>query len=183
MKKVVLLGDSIRLIGYGLRVREMLGDDYEVWQPEDNCRFAKYTLLGCEEWAEGIAGADVIHWNNGLWDVCNRFGDGSFSTKEEYVLNMVRVAKILMRTTKNLIFATTTPIHEGQATIKNEVIDEYNEAAVEALSAIGVKINDLNSFVRPNLFEYVREDDKMHLTEKGIEACAIEIAEYIKNIV
>ena len=183
MKKVVLLGDSIRLIGYGLRIGEYLGEDYEVWQPEDNCRFAKYTLLGCEEWAEGIKGADVIHWNNGLWDVCNRFGDGSFSTKEEYVANIVRVAKILLRTTKNVIFATTTPVHEGQATIKNEVIDEYNEAVVTALKEIGVKINDLNAFIRPNIFEFVREDDKMHLTDKGIEAAAKEVAECIKELV
>ena len=183
MKKVVLLGDSIRLIGYGLKLGEVLGEEYEGWQPEDNCRFSKYTLLGCEEWAEGIKNADVIHWNNGLWDVCNRFGDGAFSTKEEYVTNMLRIAKILMRTTPNLIFATTTPVHEGQATIKNEVIDEYNLAVTEALKGIGVKINDLNAFVRPNLFDYVREDDKMHLTEKGIDACAKEIAEYIKAIV
>lgn len=43
-KKVVLLGDSIRQIGYGKKVEELLKPDYEVWQPEDNCRFAKYTL-------------------------------------------------------------------------------------------------------------------------------------------
>lgn len=183
MKKVVLLGDSIRQIGYGLKVGEMLGEDYEVWQPDDNCRFAKYTLLGCELWADGLKNADVIHWNNGLWDICDRFGDGSFSTKDEYVANMVRVAKLLMRTTKNLIFATTTPVHEGQATIKNETIIEYNEAVVKALSEIGVKINDLHAFVRPNLFEYVREDDKMHLTEKGIDACAKEVADCIKEII
>ena len=43
MKKVVLLGDSIRLIGYGTIVPKMLGEEYEVFQPEDNCRWAKYT--------------------------------------------------------------------------------------------------------------------------------------------
>ena len=183
MKKIVLLGDSIRLIGYGTKVPEMLGDGYTVFQPEDNCRWAKYTERMLFDYNENIKDADVIHWNNGLWDVCNRFGDGAFSSKEEYVTNMLRIAKILMRTTKNLIFATTTPVHEGQKTIKNEVIDEYNSAVVEALKGIGVKINDLNAFVRPNLFDYVREDDKMHLTEKGIDACAKEIAECIKALV
>lgn len=44
VKKVVLLGDSVRLIGYGPRVPEMLGEDYSVFQSEDNCRFVKYTL-------------------------------------------------------------------------------------------------------------------------------------------
>ena len=44
MKKVTLLGDSIRQIGYGTKVPELLGDEYQVFQPEDNCRFVKYTL-------------------------------------------------------------------------------------------------------------------------------------------
>ena len=41
MKKVVLLGDSIRLIGYGTKVPEMLGPEYTVWQPSDNGRYAQ----------------------------------------------------------------------------------------------------------------------------------------------
>ena len=40
MKKAVLIGDSIRMIGYGAPVAERLGDEFEVWQPDDNCRFA-----------------------------------------------------------------------------------------------------------------------------------------------
>lgn len=44
MKKVILLGDSIRLIGYGTKLPEILGADYDVWQPEENCRFSNYTL-------------------------------------------------------------------------------------------------------------------------------------------
>ena len=63
MKKVVLLGDSIRLIGYGKRVVELLGDQCTVWQPEDNCRFAKYTLRMLFDEQQNIKNADVIHWN------------------------------------------------------------------------------------------------------------------------
>ena len=45
MKKVTLLGDSIRQIGYGKTVAEELGKEgIEVFQPEENCRFSKYTL-------------------------------------------------------------------------------------------------------------------------------------------
>ena len=43
MKKLVLLGDSIRLIGYGTRLPALLRDEYEIWQPADNCRWADYT--------------------------------------------------------------------------------------------------------------------------------------------
>ena len=70
MKKIVLLGDSIRLWGYGTRVPEMLGEEYEVFQPEDNCRFAKYTLRMVFDLKAQIEGSEVIHWNNGHWDLC-----------------------------------------------------------------------------------------------------------------
>ena len=46
------------------------------------------------EWAEGIEGSDIIHWNNGLWDASDD-GYGIFSTVEEYVANMKRIATIL----------------------------------------------------------------------------------------
>ena len=59
MKKIVLLGDSIRLWGYGTKVPQLLGDEYEVCQPEDNCRFAKYTLRGIFDWNDIIKDADV----------------------------------------------------------------------------------------------------------------------------
>ena len=87
MKKIVLLGDSIRLWGYGTRVPEMLGEGYQVSQPEDNCRFVKYTLRGLFDWHDIIKDADVIHWNNGLWDCTEIFDDGLFTSEEEYVEN------------------------------------------------------------------------------------------------
>ncbi|MCI6734265.1 MAG: hypothetical protein MR437_04210, partial [Clostridiales bacterium] len=74
MKKVTLLGDSIRQIGYGKTVAEELRKEgIEVFQPEENCRFSKYTLRMLFDYKEQIAGSDVIHWNNGLWDVSDLF--------------------------------------------------------------------------------------------------------------
>ena len=110
MKKVTLLGDSIRLIGYGSKVAEILKKEgVEVFQPDDNCSFAKYTLRMHFDLKDQIEGSDVIHWNNGLWDVSDLFGDGQFSTTEEYCQNMLRIADILLKITPNVIFATTRP--------------------------------------------------------------------------
>jgi len=36
MIKVTLLGDSIRMIGYGLKVPNLLGENFEVFQPNVN---------------------------------------------------------------------------------------------------------------------------------------------------
>ena len=58
MKKLVLLGDSIRE-NYGMRVKELMEGEYEVWQPDENCRFAAYTLRLIFDYQEQIKGADV----------------------------------------------------------------------------------------------------------------------------
>ena len=108
MKKVVLLGDSIRL-SYGNRVRELLGEGYTVWQPEDNCRFAAYTLRMLFDYKAQLEGADVIHFNCGLWDMCDLFGDGPFTPLEVYAEQMVRIAKILKTYAPVVIFAAPTP--------------------------------------------------------------------------
>ena len=70
MKKVVLLGDSIRMMGYGSHVAGCLGEGYTVWQPEDNCRWAQYTLRMLFEYKNELKDADVIHFNVGHWDLC-----------------------------------------------------------------------------------------------------------------
>ena len=57
-----------------------------------------------------MAGSRIVHWNNGLWDICDLFGDGLFSTEDEYITNMLRIADILVSNYDKVIFATTTPV-------------------------------------------------------------------------
>lgn len=179
MKKLTLLGDSIRLIGYGRYVPELLKGEYEVFQPSDNCRFSKYTLRGVlHEWRGDIEGSDIIHWNNGHWDHCD-LGDGPFSSLEEYKANMVRVAKQLLSLGKVVIFATTTPVCKEEAK-KNAAIIEYNEFIVPILRDMGIVINDLHAFVNPHIDEYIC-DDRIHLTEEGARACARQIVSAIRD--
>ena len=83
--KITLLGDSIRL-QYQDRVAELLGGDFEVFGPSENCRFAKYTLRGLFDWEKKMSGSRIVHWNNGLWDICNLFGDGLFSSPGQQLL-------------------------------------------------------------------------------------------------
>lgn len=183
MKKVVLLGDSIRLIGYGPRVPEMLGEDYTVFQSEDNCRFVKYTLRCLFDWRDDIEDADIIHWNNGLWDTSTGlFDDGGkpFTGEEEYVENMLRVAKELLKITPNVIFATTTPVHPDYPYNSNAVIERYNAAIVPKLKEMGFKINDLHSIVAADITNNICED-QIHLSEAGAKLCAEQVARMIKE--
>lgn len=183
MKKVVLLGDSIRLIGYGLKVPELLGKDYQVYQSEDNGRFTQYTLRMLFDNAKEIEGADVIHWNNGHWDLCKILSDGGNFTPVNYYAEYIsRIADLLKKITPKVIFATTTPVLDGNPYQNNEIIKEYNAAAVKALEGKGVIINDLYSTVVKNVGEYIRSDDMLHLTEKGIDVCAKQVADIIKKV-
>ena len=180
MKKVVLLGDSIRLIGYGTPVAERLKGEFDVWQPDDNCRFAQYTLRGMWDWQDGIRGADIIHWNNGLWDVCELYGDGTFTPVDEYVSIMLRIARILKERASTVIFATTTPVRSENVHNKNEVIEAYNAALVPKLLEMGVIINDLYTPLATDVYKYICEDT-IHLSEDGIELCADMVEAVIRR--
>lgn len=181
MKKLVLLGDSIRMIGYGTKVPDILKDEFETWQPADNGRFSKYTLRYVSyEWVPHIKDADIIHWNNGIWDV-NDLGDGVFTSKEEYVENMTRIANQLLKLGKKVIFATTTPVNEPCDGHDNERIKEYNDLIVPILKEKGIIINDLFSVVYPHRQEYIR-DDHLHLADAGADACAEQTVKIIREV-
>ena len=180
MKKIVLIGDSIRMIGYGKPVADRLADEFEVWQPDDNCRFAQYTLRGVWDWQDGIRGADIIHWNNGLWDICKLYGDGEFTPIDEYVSTMLRLAKLFKERATTVIFATTTPVRPENVHNQNEVIDRYNKALVPKLQEMGVVINDLYAPISEDVYKYIC-DDTIHLSEDGIALAADMVERVIRE--
>ncbi|MBQ6163788.1 MAG: SGNH/GDSL hydrolase family protein [Clostridia bacterium] len=180
-KKIVLLGDSIRLIGYGASVPELLGEDYEVWQPEDNGRFVSYVLRQIFDSAVKIDAADVVHFNAGEWDVCELFGDGPFTPEEMYVSQILRIARILQDRGKKVIFATTTPVRPENTYNRTCVIERFNSLVVPPLREMGVAINDLYSVVAADIYANVC-DDTIHLSEQGIRLCAESTANAIREV-
>ena len=182
MIKVTLLGDSIRMIGYGLKVPTLLGENFEVFQPNENCRFAKYTLRGLFDWEQNMSGSQIVHWNNGLWDICNLFEDGLFTSESEYVENMLRIADILIARYDKVIFATTTPVTMQNRHIKNTDIERYNTLLVPLLKEKGIIINDLYQLVSTNIDKYIRKDDNVHLSDEGVKVCAEQVADTIRKV-
>jgi hypothetical protein len=175
MRKVMLIGDSIRM-NYQDRVRQLLQGQAEIRAPEENCRFAAYALFELSNWVPDND-YDVIHWNNGQWDVCY-MPDGRIHTPLPVYLDLEkRIAEVLRRKAKRLVFATTTPVHADQfetATVnarKNADIVAYNKAVVNELSALGVEINDLHTPLARDVMQYIAED-KVHLASAGVEICA-----------
>ena len=181
-KKVVLLGDSIRLIGYGPKLPALLGGECEVWQPADNGRYSAFTLHSIMHyWQNDIRDADVIHWNNGLWDVQSGTDGQPLALLDEYLRTMCRIADILLRNTKTLIFATTTPVTAVHPDIATADIERYNAALVPLLEEKGVVIDDLFAVVAADIDRFVRKDDNIHLTEDGNTVCAETAAAVIRR--
>lgn len=190
MKNIFLIGDSIRFgaigsDGYGMHVKEKLEGIANVYAPNDNCRFASYTLRYLHEWANQVEKEkiDIVHWNNGLWDVLRLFGDDPFTDIESYGIMLRRVynrIKFLFPNAK-IIFALSTSVIEEWANPEffryNKDIEQYNEKAKEVMNELGVEVNDLYSLSKS--FDNSLHSDWVHfgtegskiLADKVIEAC------------
>jgi len=180
MTKVTLLGDSIRM-NYENEVRKQLGDDFEVYTSSENGRWASFTRRSLYDQRDKIAQSRVIHWNNGHWDICDLFGNGPFTDEKVYVNELRMIAELLLKITPKVIFATTTPLKEGNKHNDNPTTDRYNRLAVETLAPMGIVINDLNAAVKQNVDLYICED-RIHLTDEGIRLCGKLVAEKIKEV-
>lgn len=153
MKKIVLLGDSIRM-GYDKYVKSALQDVAEVYYPDENCRFGEYTLRYVSDWknqGKWPQDADLVHWNVGLWDVIRMYGDEPLTTPEYYesVISRIDARLRLLFPKAKLVFATSTSVVEEKYSENfkrfNSDIEKYNGIAVGVLSKKGVIINDLYS--------------------------------------
>ncbi len=202
-KSVLLLGDSIR-IGYCKKVRALLEDIADVYFPDDNCAYTKKTYWNFTIWA-GERHYDVIHWNNGIWDLhhVSPFGD-HFSTLEEYLYDNKRLARLAREYGDKLIWATSIPggkrLNERKAINALENTDrafpkrfltdaqepwnagirEYNEAAVKMYTEEGVRIDDLYSIMDAHLEDFISEDG-IHPNEAGYTALAEQVASVIRK--
>ena len=153
MKKVVLLGDSIRF-GYAKYVQTAFEGVAEVMHPDENGMFAEYTLRFVHEWKENYGwpdDVDLVHWNAGLWDVLELFEDKPMTSLDYYEDTIKRIhnrLRILFPKAK-LVFATSTAVREenyySDFRRHNATIAAYNAAALRALADTDAIIDDLFS--------------------------------------
>lgn len=193
MKNIFLIGDSIRFgakgsDGYGMHVKQKLEGIANVYAPNDNCRFASYTLRYLHEWANQVEKEkiDIVHWNNGLWDVLRLFGDEPLTDIETYGTMLKRVYKRIKFLFPNakIIFALSTSVIEEWANPEffryNKEIEQYNEKAKEVMSELGVEINDLYSLSKT--FNNSLHSDWVHFGTEGSKILADKVIEVcLKN--
>ncbi|MBR6585929.1 MAG: hypothetical protein IKK82_00790 [Kiritimatiellae bacterium] len=187
-KTVLLLGDSI-CMGYAPYVRELMKDRADVVYPKRNCMFACYTLRMIWEWSRLVddpKSVDVVHFNNGLWDLGQRDGRDCLTPVDVYASTLRRIVDELRHFFPNarIIFATTTPINEKtfceQHTKGNAEVERYNAAARKILSGSVDAINDLYAFVRENKVDR-HYKDIVHFHDEGYRILAGQVVKSIDS--
>jgi lysophospholipase L1-like esterase len=191
MKKVLLLGDSIRM-GYEGYVRELLRGNAEVYSSEDNGRFAAYTLWQANQMLK-LHQYDVVHWNNGYWDMnIEAPMTEAIHPVDEYLHFLKRILSELRKNGAKVIFATTTPILEAGTAVNTSGADvalnynnawvlKYNEAAKRLMAEENVPVNDLYTLCAEDE-HYYKCADLLHLTDEGYKKCAEEVVRHIETL-
>jgi hypothetical protein len=194
MKKVLLLGDSIRQ-GYQEYVKDVCKEYADVYYPNDNGKFCQNTLFYFHDWARILSDGwsfdfDIIHFNSGLWDVF-RFSndDKCLNSPEEYRILLKRIVDRMYFFYPNakIIFALTTKVlkpgfSKGSdiGVRKNSDIKLYNKIAEELFENSDIDINDLWSISQSLPIEAM--SDCVHYeTLAGREALGGGVAELIKK--
>ena len=187
MKKIVLIGDSIRL-GYDKYVKDALLGVAEVYYPDDSARFSEYTLRYLSDWKNDNGWGediDLVHWNTGLWDVLEMYGEAPISNPRQYgetIGKIERQIKFLFPRAKQ-IFATSTSVIEEKYGFDrkrhNSTIEQYNKIAIDALLGTGCVINDLYTLTK-NAPLAIRAGDPTHFyTPEGTKLIGDRVLSYI----
>lgn len=187
MKKALLLGDSIRM-GYDHHVRDLMAGTCDVrFHDTDNGRFAAYTLWQANQMWRHHGPFDVVHWNNGYWDMnIEPPMTEPIHPVDEYLHFLGRIIALIRGNGAQVIFATTLPILESGSSVdntgtgvklnySNEWVKAYNGAAKDLMAKEGVPVNDLYALALTDP-GYFKCEDRLHLTEAGYMACARQVA-------
>jgi len=192
MRRVVLIGDSIRL-GYEGTVKRELAGVAEVWSPSDNGQHTVNVLLNFYSWVLQQR-PDAVHINAGGWDVRNvvRGVTGNVVPLEAYRENVGRLiglirehtgAKVIWATITAMDIAANMKFHEatGHPGRTEGDIERYNAAAVEVARGMGVEVNDLYGVMMKEGKENLLCGDGVHLTEQGYEKLGMVVAGVVRR--
>lgn len=178
MKNVLLLGDSIRML-YQPKVKELLKGRANVFGPEENGRWSDYTLNSLRFWLPRMPDPDIVHLNNGFWDIGDNYKEGSSYTPiEEYERDMGRIVKVLRQLVSpdvQIIIALTTPWLAGELT----EVERFNAVLRRVAEQHSLPVNDLYTPFVNELDKYIAPDT-IHLTQEAAEIAAGHVVKAVE---
>ncbi len=188
--RVLIIGDSISM-GYTPPLKELLKDEAYVEHPKENCQGTKFGVEKIDKWIV-TEPWDVIHFNFGLHDLkhvdpvtrinSEKLEDPQQSNPKEYKANLEIIVKKLKATKAKLIWATTTPYPDKPSGPYRSAADvlKYNKIALKMMKKIKIPVNDLYSFILPDMVA-LQLPNNVHFKKEGSEALAKKVAEAIKG--
>ncbi len=187
MKRVILVGDSIRMRYEGTVYAELEGVA-EVWGPAENGEDSENILRHLDEWVLSRS-PDIVHINCGLHDLKRLAGsDLPFVPIETYRANVQTILERIQQQTEGLIiWATTTPVNElwhkqrkGFERWGTDVAT-YNRVAVEVARKLNVEIDDLYSVVMSAGRDRYLNEDGGHFTPEGSHLLGKTVARCLRT--
>jgi hypothetical protein len=175
LPRVLIIGDSISM-GYTLPVRKRLAGKANVHRIPTNGGPTKNGVANLDKWL-GTGKWEVIHFNHGIHDL-KYMPDGKRQVEPaDYEANLRAITAKLKATGAKVIWATTTPIPDGDLTPQRKFgqVPEYNEIATKVMKENGVTINDLNAHITPRIAELQNPKD-VHFKTAGSEFLAEKVA-------
>lgn len=134
---------------------------------------------------------DVIHFNVGLHDLkymkdrkLDRVNGVQAISPEDYEKNLRSIIAYLKKEASKakLIFATTTPVPEGEAGRIAGDAARYNQIALKVLKDYPeIGVNDLYGFTKPNHKKWWTKPGNVHFNSTGATAQGEEAARMIEQ--
>lgn len=193
LPRVLIIGDSIS-IGYTIPTRQLLAGQVNLHRVPANAGHTGMGVAGLPKWlAEENGKWDLIHFNWGLWDLCYRNPesknqgrrdkvDGTLThTPEIYAANLEKIVAELKKTGAKLVFATTTPVPEGELGRKLGDDKVYNDAARTVMAKHNIDVNDLHAVMAGKMDRFGTKEGDVHFKAEGSQLLAQQVAETIRG--
>lgn len=195
LPKAFIYGDSIS-IGYTEYVRASLEGKAQVYRLHVNGGSSNDFIARMETLRKAMFQPDleqgwdfqwdIIHFNVGLHDLkymaqgkLDKENGKQITSLEKYADNLRSIIDYLKSTYPNakLIFASNTPVPEGEAGRIAGDAKRYNKAARKVIKKQrDIGFNDLYKFAVPVLEEYAIGPGNVHFTPEGSRLLGIEVA-------
>ncbi|WP_437225573.1 SGNH/GDSL hydrolase family protein [Planctomicrobium sp. SH661] len=167
LPRVLLIGDSVSG-GYTRPVRKELAGIANVHRAPENCGPTSNGVKKLDLWL-GDGKWDVIHVNFGLHE--------TKTPTQDYATRLESILTRLKGTGAKVIWASTTPVPDdwkASPDLSGKIV-ELNAAAAEITEKLQIPVDDLYSFILPQLKETQNPGD-IHFSQKGYSLMGKQVA-------
>jgi len=186
MKKIILIGDSIRM-GYQQTVQDELTGLAEVSWPEMNGFDSLNVLAKLDDWVIARK-PDIVHVNAGLHDLKKNRETGQLQVPlEDYARNVEQILRTLQaQTNLRIVWATTTPVNQEWHRERKPFdrceadVTAYNRCAAGICRRLGVPVNDLYTLLGNLGPDNYLLPDGVHFTDQGYQLLGREVARVLR---